>query len=149
MRFIDYRPRSAGETRDRLSRWGYPGDVIDEVIAYLQSKGIIDDLLFTKLFMEEMMRKGFGYRRVRSGLKKKKLDIELIEETMSNYPLHREAERARTIAAVRVSRMANEEPVKRKTKIKHYLMRQGYSPEVADEVSRSVVIDTQTGREYN
>ncbi len=123
--------------------------MIDEVIAYLQSKGIIDDLLFTKLFMEEMMRKGFGYRRVRSGLKKKKLDIELIEETMSNYPLHREAERARTIAAVRVSRMANEEPVKRKTKIKHYLMRQGYSPEVADEVSRSVVIDTQTGREYN
>ncbi|MBU4173620.1 MAG: RecX family transcriptional regulator [Actinobacteria bacterium] len=123
--------------------------MIDEVIAYLQSKGIIDDLLFTELFMEEMLRKGFGCRRVRSGLKKKKLDIELVEEAMSGYPLNQEAERARTIAAVRVSRMANEEPAKRKTKIMHYLIRQGYSPEVADEVSRSVVIDTQTGREYN
>jgi len=138
-----------GETRDRLSRWGYTGDVIDEVVAYLQLKGIIDDRLFTELFMDEMLRKGFGCRRVRSGLKKKKVDIEVIEEAMSGYPFHRESERARTIAAVRVSRMANEKPVKRKTKIKQYLMRQGYSPEVADEVSRSVIIDTQTGREYN
>ena len=123
--------------------------MIEEVIACLQSNGSINDRLFTELCTEEMLRKGFGCRRVRSGLKKKKVDNKLIEEKMSGYPFHLESERAQAIAAVRVSRMANEDPVKREIKIRNYLMRQGYSPEVANEVSRSVIIDTQTGREYN
>ncbi|MCG2796562.1 MAG: RecX family transcriptional regulator [Actinomycetia bacterium] len=132
-----------------MRRWGYHSDVVDEVVVYLQSKGLIDDVVLATLLVEEMLRKGYGCRRVRDGLVKKKLEMELIKEVMAGYPYHREVERAGEVAALRVSRMPGDEPVTRRVKIKRYLIRQGYSPEVADEVCRSDIIDTQTGPEYN
>lgn len=141
---MDYRPRSSGEVRDRLRRWGFSDEVIGEVIDYLELKGSIDDELFKRVFVQEMLDKGFGCRRVRNELKKKKFDTVAVNEVMVSYPFHREAERAREAAEVRIGRMEGSDQLAKAVKIKRYLMRLGYTAEVAGDVCRSVVIDTQT-----
>lgn len=149
LRFIDYRPRSSGETRSRMRRWGYSADDIDQVVEHLQSVGLIDDVTFARVFMDEMVRKGFGCRRVSDELYKKRLAREVIEEVMSGYPIQDEVERARDAAALRMSRLTGDEPAARRIKIKRYLMRRGFTPEVSEEVCRSFIVDTQLGAEYN
>jgi regulatory protein len=148
LRFIEYRPRSAGETRARLMRWGYDAGTCERVTEYLQAAGIIDDRDFAGLFMDELVRKGLGCYRVRSELLKKKLDRQLVEEVMEAYPMDEELARATTAAERRYTQMrAAQDPAARR-RLSEYLMRRGYSRPVAVAACRlTVQVDTQTGAE--
>jgi len=147
VRFIEYRPRSTGETRSRLRRWGYAPATCERVAAYLVEAGILDDHDFARLFMDELLRKGLGRYRVRSELIKKKLDRELVDEVMERYPLEEELERAKGVAEKRFVRTSEPDATSSR-KVTEYLMRRGYSREVAAAACRLLTqVDTQTSTE--
>ncbi|HEY5526240.1 MAG TPA: RecX family transcriptional regulator [Candidatus Anoxymicrobiaceae bacterium] len=148
LRFIEYRPRSAGETRARLRKSGYDVHTSEGVIDYLTAAGIIDDREFGRLFLNELMRKELGPYRVRSELLKKKLDRELVDELMEEWSQDDEAERARSAAARRFRRMSGEDPEEARKKLVGFLVRKGYSRRVAEAACRMAVqVDTQSGAE--
>lgn len=147
LRFVDYRPRSAGETTSRLRRWGYDARTCQEVTAYLEEAGIIDDREFARLFMGELIRKGLGRYRVRSELIKKKLERELVEEVMEGYPEDEEVERAADAAVRRYSQMGPRDAAADK-KVMDHLRRKGFSRQVAGAACRMAAqVDTQSGPE--
>jgi len=149
LKFIDYRPRSSGETRRRLRRYGYDAANIDEVITHLTEAGILDDGDFGRLFMAELVGKGAGYYRVRSELGKKLIGRELIDELMEAYPMDDELERARAMAERRVGRFDGDaaDRAERK-KLAAFLVRRGFSRQVAETAARLTLrVDTQSGTE--
>jgi len=148
LRFIEYRPRSAEEIRERLRRWGYDADIANQVILFLEAAGIVDDSEFARLFMNELLRKELGYYRIRSELQKKRLNRDLVEEQMASYPIEKETERACAVAERRLERVSGEDSLAAQKKISKYLVRRGYSSHVARAAIRLAArVDTQTGRE--
>ena len=51
-RFIEYRPRSVLEVRNRLVRYGVETKVIEKVIIRLQAENLLDDTEFALLWVE-------------------------------------------------------------------------------------------------
>lgn len=148
LRFIDYRPRSTGETRARLRKWGYDDETAGVVTAYLETAGILDDLEFSRLFMNELIRKGLGRFRVRSELLKKKIDRETVEEVMSGYPEDEEIERATDAGEKRYGQLGETDGAQAHRKICSYLVRRGYSRQVSESAFRRIAqVDTESGAE--
>jgi regulatory protein len=144
LRFIEYRPRSTGETRSRLRRYGYDAQTATQITDHLVSVGILEDRAFANLYMDELIRKGMGCRRVRQELFKKMLDRDVVDEVMESYPLDLETERASEAAGRLLSRISGDDPSGARRKLSAYLMRRGYSRAVAEAVCRQTVrVDTQ------
>ena len=149
LKFIDYRPRSSGETRRRLRRYGYDAGTIEGVIDHLITAGILDDSDFARLFTAELLGKGAGFYRVRSELVKKMIPREVIDEIAADYPLDDELERAKSAAERRLGSFDGDplDPAARK-KLAAYLVRRGFARQVAESAARLTLrVDTQTSTE--
>lgn len=148
VRFIEYRPRSGGETRNRLRRWGYSITESDEVVVHLEACGLLDDSEFARMFVGEMLLKGFGYQRVRGELFKKRLDRQVVEEVLEAYPSADELNRALGLAKRVAARLGGCSTPENKRKMLGYLTRRGYSRAVATEACRLAAdVDTNMGPE--
>ncbi len=148
LRFIEYRPRSAGETRQRLKRWGYDEATVTRVVTLLEVSGILDDRDFARAFMNEMVRKGYGCRRVSAEMYKKRLPRDVIEETMAAYPQDEEIDRAVRAAEKAAGRLRQSEALNADNKLVGYLMRRGYTGDVARKaVSTIASFDTNNSPE--
>jgi len=148
IRFIEYRPRSSREVEDRLRRWGYAPSTRESVVSRLESCGILDDRGFASLFMGEMLRKGYGQRRILNSLLAKRIDRELIDTVMLDYPEEDELERATKLAAAYASRFSGVESTAAIKKIVGFLTRRGYSNGIAFEAARMThSVDTQISPE--
>lgn len=150
LEFLSRKPRARGEVSDRLRSWGYSQKTSSDVTNHLESRGYLDDREFARLYLEELVRKGFGSRRVRQKLAEKRLDRELIEETMEGYPIEHEADRAFEAAVAKVGGdepRINPDGLRR---LKGYLIRRGFPRGPTEEACRRLVeVDTQNWREYN
>lgn len=149
IRFIEYRARSTGETRDRLRKWGYGQETTELVLGRLARAGLLDDREFGRTFVEELARKGLGSFRIRSELLKKRLDRGLVDCLMESLDHEQERERARAVAVRRYSALSGTiGAVKAKEKTFAYLLRRGYSVEdAAGACARAAQVDTQTDPE--
>lgn len=93
--------------------------------------------------MDELVTKGFGLRRVRSELVRKRLDRELIDQALEGYPHDEEYDRAREMAASRLARTNRTGPDTEK-KLVDYLLRRGFSAREARRACRSLCdVDTE------
>ncbi len=51
-RYLDYRPRSEAELRERLKRRGFEGDNVEAVLVRLREQGLADDLAFAQFWKD-------------------------------------------------------------------------------------------------
>ncbi len=51
-RYLNYRPRSESELRQRLQQRGFDGDSIESVIAKLKERGLVDDVAFAQFWKD-------------------------------------------------------------------------------------------------
>lgn len=149
LRFIEYRPRTKAETRERLRRWGYDRETTDEALRHLESVGLLDDSVFAGMYMDEMIAKGFGERRIREKLAGKRLDRRLIDEVLGRYPREDDVERAIRAGAGRLKLVDCSDPQAAAGRLLGYLLRKGYPPGVAREASKLLLarVDSDFGPE--
>lgn len=148
LRFIDYRPRSTGEVRTRLARYGYPQLTIESVIERLVDAGILDDGAFASLLIAEMVDKGMGVMRVRAALAVKRVDRGTVEEAMEYYPSETEQERAVTAARRKIATVDGDLTAADVKRLVDYLRRRGFTARVARDAAREAAqVDTQSGPE--
>jgi len=148
LNFLNYRPRSSGEIRDRMRKWRYGTRVIDKVIGYLEESGLVDDREFARIFMRELIEKQFGFYRIREKLYAKSIDKAVVEEVMADYPSGEEFERAYQLGMAKAARLSGQDELSGQRKLMGFLERRGYSGSVAREVVRSLGrVDTELGRE--
>jgi regulatory protein len=104
IRFLGHRPRSEQEVRQRLTRHGYPDEIVDRVVEKLRGLDLIDDAAFAQYWVEQRQtHRPRGARLIKVELRQKGLAADLASEAVSGLDdeadgAYRAAERkARTL----------------------------------------------------
>ena len=83
LRYIHLYPKTEQELRTKLYTKKYPEPEIDKTIDFLKSKWYIDDVQFTKLYIQsEIVKKGKLPALVKAKLLHKWVDKDIIDEIM-------------------------------------------------------------------
>jgi regulatory protein len=123
-RYLDYRPRSQAELRERLQRRGFDGDSIEATIARLKEQNLVDDLAFAEFWKEN--RQSFSPRSrwlTRRELKQKGVADEVIERVVADVDDEDSAYQA-AIAKARNIPASDYEVFRRR--LGEYLKRRGF-----------------------
>jgi len=147
LRFLGYRPRSEAEVRRNLERAGFAPDAIEAVLSRLGRAGLLDDRAFAQYWLEN--RSQFGPRSARAlkaELRRKGVAAETIDESLQ-VAAHDDAEAAYQAALPKARRWAAQRLDAREfaQKLSAYLVRRGFSYEVAREAVHRTWAATQSG----
>ncbi len=83
IRFLEVRSRSVAEVRRRLSQAGYRADLVEGAIDRLTDLGVLDDEVFTRLWLESRDRaRPRGERALRQELAQKGVDRVLVDRLL-------------------------------------------------------------------
>ena len=133
---LGFRARSAHELRERLSRAGFSGETVSEVLDRLGELGYLDDEEFARHAALDKARKRYGPRRIYGELRQAGVDEEVAQEVVEEeFAGRSELEEAR--AAVRRRYNTGERSVAQARRVHGFLMRRGYSAGVSAEIARS------------
>jgi len=143
--YISYRPRSTREVSRHLMRKGYSKDLARSVAQHLQKAGLINDAEFAAMFVRDRIaRRPVGRAFLRRALQEKGISPQLVEQVL-NKALSDEAqqEAARELAAKRLrlhqSSYAKLDAAHKKKRLFEYLLRRGFSIEIATKTVRTVL----------
>lgn len=131
LRYLDYRPRSAAELRQRLRRRGFSADTVEPALQRLREQGLLDDLAFARFWSEN--REAFSPRSRRlTGLELRRKGIaeEIIKEVTAGVADEDSAYRAARQRA-RTLKGCNYQSFSRR--LGGYLRRRGFSYQVAKQ----------------
>ncbi len=87
LKYIDTKMRCESEVRDYLKKKNISDKNIDQIIEKLKYEGFINEKLYVKSFISDKVRlSGFGLNKIRNELLNLKIDKNIIEEEIINYP---------------------------------------------------------------
>ncbi len=136
-RLIKFRMRSEAEIRRRLADKKYDAPVIEELIAYFNNLGYINDREFAASWMRARLSKPLGLRVVQAELKKKGIDSRIIDELLSEKKnAVNEPAVVEELAGRQYNRLKEKKdsPDKIRRKLYGYLMRRGFSTDTVIEI---------------
>lgn len=157
--FLAVRSRSVAETRQRLTRLGYPVALCQTVVERLQRTGYLDDRAFARAWLESRDRASpRGMAALRLELRRKGIDDDVIEEvlaararaattaaadqpTRSRHDISGDAEldAARRLLAKRAASLGRVADARRRHQRAYALLaRNGFRPDVCQEAAASL-----------
>ena len=125
MHYLSYRPRSEFELRERLGRRNFDGDSVEEVLAQLKERGLVDDMEFAQFWQDN--RQAFSPRSsslTRLELRRKGVAEEIIGQVVSTVS---DAESAYRAALSKARRMSVSDYQSFRRRLGEYLRRRGFS----------------------
>lgn len=143
LRFLEARQRSTVEVRTRLNRAGYRPDLVEGAIARLTELGMLDDEAFAKAWVESRDRaRPRGARALRAELRTKGVDKAVVDETMEEREIERpdaDEDAGRRLLERHASALARvPDPRARRQRAYALLARNGFDPETAAALTRSI-----------
>ena len=108
LRFLESRPRSSAEVRERLARKEFAPPAIDTAIARLSELGLVDDGAFARFWVENrQIARPRGAGALRDELRRKGIDADVIAEVLGDPDLAGdEAEKAMALARAALRKYA-------------------------------------------
>jgi regulatory protein len=133
LRFLELRPRSLAEVRERLRRKGYSPEAIEAALTRLNETGLLDDQAFSRFWVEARQNsRPRGKLALRSELLRKGIDKATIDETLAEQgDADDERERAETLARSvlhKYSRETDKQSFQRR--LGGFLQRRGFAPDI-------------------
>ncbi len=140
LRFLEPRPRSTVELKQHLEKKKVAPEIVEQVIARLTDSGLLDDSAFAKYWVEnrEQFRPRAG-RALRFELKRKGLADSAISQAVNSVDESESAYRAGTARAPRWRGLERREFM---NKMQAFLVRRGFSYEVAKEAAKRLWDET-------
>ncbi len=133
---LSYRGRSENELRERLSRKGFPGDLVSRTLLYLKEAGFIDDAALAQDLKRQVLgQKKLGYVAARSFMQKRGIPRDLVESTL-DYDEEVELKNARELLNKKRKSAVKYLTTKEKKKLHDYLARKGFSSSTVSKVLR-------------
>lgn len=123
--FLSYRPRSSAEVERNLKQKGYEPDVIEKILVWLSSVDLLDDIAFTRYWVEQ--REAFKPRShyaLQQELRQKGIPTTIIETVLEEVDELASAQRA---AEKRADRFAHLPPAEFRKKLGRYLQSRGFN----------------------
>ena len=147
LRLLGLCDRSRKDLKDRLLKKGYPPEVIEAVLSEMESLGYIDDGRFAMRFaVDAMKRKNSGPQAVISGLQKKGVTRDIIEDVVGRIFVDDTVmAMARKALSLKLNKRLNSgcsslqrDEVRR---LSDYLRRKGFSYDIIRELIREIATD--------
>ncbi len=132
--YLSYRDRSIAEMNRRLSKKGYPPEVIENVIHTLEETDLLNDERFALSYSSYKVEdKSWGPEKLRFELRVKGIDKELAEEVINR--IYEKYSQKDLIQKLISKRLKNRQETNRAEMKKHidYLKRRGFSWDVIRE----------------
>ncbi len=139
LRILTGRDHSRYELVQKLKQRGFSPDIIEKVVLECQRLDYVDDNRTSRVYIRQLMRKGYGAKRIRVELERKGLserpDQGVISQMISDID---ELEVAGRIFKKNIKRFEREiDPRKRKNKIYRFLLARGFSSETIRKLIKS------------
>lgn len=134
LKYLALRSRSETELKTYLDRKKFDRDVITSVLNELKSYGYINDIQFTKDFVNYHKLKGHGIKKIRYELQLKIADRNIIDEVISElFSPEDEFKRAKSLIEKREGKTGSidEKWIKRQAA---YLQRRGFESNIIFKV---------------
>ena len=138
--FLKFRPRTESELKVRLSKLGYGFETVEQVIAELKQKGLVDDRkVALYLASQQISSRPSGRRAILEALKAKGIQIELAEQTVEEASEGRDdLEVARELAKKKAASFRGVAPQAAQRRLFGFLSRRGFPPDVVYKVVREI-----------
>ena len=128
---VSRREHSTGELREKLARYGYREQEIDRALTTAGERRYVDDDRFTRFFIEERIRRGWGRRKIELELRRRGVSVDDIEGYPECY-FSEEDDLDRAVALLRKKMTPDNRP---QDKFIRYLIARGFSYGVAREAA--------------
>ncbi len=139
LRFLSYRPRSEKEVVDNLRKHETPEHVIAEVVERLSKTGLIDDVKFTRLWIENRSEfRPRGSYALRAELRQKGIRDDAIESALGGVD---EADLALQAGRKKAARVKESEEQAFKQKMYGFLSRRGFNYEIITEAVNTLWLE--------
>ncbi len=134
--YLDYRPRSEAELRQRLHRRGFDGDNVEATLAKLREQGLVNDLAFAQFWKDN--RQSFSPRSqwlTRSELRQKGVADDIIGQVVADIDDEDSAYRA---AMSRARNLPTADYQSFRHRLSEYLKRRGFGYRVISHTVQQV-----------
>lgn len=144
---LSYRGRSSKEIADKMKEKGYAADIIDTTLQKLGQLGYVNDVEFAKILIRDKQRlKKAGKNLIRVELWQKGIASDLIDQLVNqSISEEDEFERAKTLFLKKVNTYSRDDQKAKKRKGYGFLIRKGYSSEIASRVIRECFTEEYDG----
>jgi regulatory protein len=123
--------RSAAEMSRRLEKKKFDRETIMRVVSFLEEKGFLNDEEFARAWIESRIKKPLGLRRLRTELKLKGIDNDIIDRQIGRIKEEYSEEAVvEKLVRERSGKLKGLDPQKAQRRIFSYLLRHGFSPDV-------------------
>lgn len=137
-KFLELRPRSEKEIRDKLIQKNFKDQEIEKIIANLKQNKIINDQKFAVWWVEERITfKPRGNYLIAQELKQKGISQDQIKEILPNSDS--ELEMAKNLAENKIKQINAKDKYQKKQKLAGYLSRKGFSWDIVSEVLNDII----------
>jgi regulatory protein len=143
--YLSYRPRSSKEVIDHLMKKGFTHLCAENVVSYLQSAKMINDLEFAYAFVRDRLkRKPTGKALLHQQLLTKGISSSEIEKILAELISPQSQQSAALQAAKRKMQLVQRstkkmDTEKRKKRLLDFLLRRGFSYEIAQKAIRTTM----------
>ncbi|WP_168198341.1 regulatory protein RecX [Crassaminicella thermophila] len=136
LKLLHFSSRTEKEMREKLKKYEYSDEIIDRVILFLKEYNFINDQELAKQMVKSKSKeKKYGQNRIKQDLYRKGMDIELIENIITEE-LDRETEyeNALSLAQKKVKTIKDTDKRKIYEKLGRYLVYRGYDYDIIRKV---------------
>jgi len=140
LRIIEKSHKTEKEVIEKLKLKGYEDNSINKSIEFLKEYNFINDLNYTKAFINDKLN-SVGSQKIKYTLLQKGISKELIEEHLSNSNKENEKNVAFNLAKKKVDLLRKKENDNYKIsgKLYRYLISKGYEYDITNEVVKEVM----------
>lgn len=142
IKLLSHKARNEYEIKDKMFRKGFSEETIKEAIVYLREQNYVNDEDYAKSYIKDRVNvKKLGYARIKSELFQKRIDGDIIEDTLNELiDTEDEYERALELAEKKVnSTYKNDDIQATYRKLGGFLQRRGYSMDTILKVLNKVL----------
>lgn len=138
LRLLKLRPRTRLECLQKMAGKKISPDVAFEVVRSMESSGLIDDVAFSRLWLQSRLSK-YGMRRLLKELEQKGISRDqAVLSGSTALPEYDELIVARRIAQKRSVVYREIDPLKQKKRLFDYLTRRGFSQQTINQVLKDI-----------
>jgi regulatory protein len=139
LNYLSFRPRSQAEVRNHLRKKETPPEIIESVLEHLSKLDYVNDKTFSSFWVEN--REQFnprGSRALRSELRRKGVDREIVEEVVNDEQDAELAMQSGRKKANLLFRAPGMDHTKFRNRLSGFLQRRGFSYEIVSRTVRTL-----------
>ncbi len=135
LRILAASPKSSNELERKLADKGYSVEVIQDTLALLVSKGLLNDQAYAQSIVSRFVTsQPSGAKRIGFELKRRRVSADIREQVLASLSESSELERAREAGLSRWERFRHLPVEKRKKRTYDFLVRRGFDFQIARDL---------------